>query len=137
MIINVQKMNIKFLHIYKKCTKKCTNWTKLVWTKSGLKLMYVFCTYKQWTNYTKPIKLANWNSLWCFLYIHTMCKLYKIYTNVNWIIYAAADMFFCILSSPTFLTFWILVINYNAFFHFILQLCKISGPNFSYSKRFN
>ena len=31
-----------------------------VQTKNGLKLeMYVFCTYKHRTNYTKPIQLAN------------------------------------------------------------------------------
>ena len=50
--MNVQKMYIKSLHIY----KKCSNCTELV-QSSGLKLkMYVFC-------------------------IQTMYKLYKIYTT--------------------------------------------------------
>ena len=58
--MNVQERYIKFLHIY----KKCTNCTKLeqskVQTKNDLKLeMYVFCTYKQCTNYAKPMQLAN------------------------------------------------------------------------------
>ena len=56
--MNIQKTYIKFLHIYKKCTK-CT---KLVQSSviKGLKLeMYVFCTYKHCTNYTKLIQLAN------------------------------------------------------------------------------
>ena len=30
----------------------------------------------------------------CFLYIQTMCKLYKMHTNVNRIVYAAADQGF-------------------------------------------
>ena len=49
--MNVQKMYIKFLRIY----KKCTNCTKLVQTqtKNGLKLeMYVFVD-KKCTNYAK------------------------------------------------------------------------------------
>ena len=34
-----------------------------------------FCTNKQCTNYTKPIQLANWNCLLCFMYIH-ICTNY-------------------------------------------------------------
>ena len=45
--MNVQKMYI-IQNLYK------------VQTESSLKLeMYVFCTYKQCTNYTKPIQLPN------------------------------------------------------------------------------
>ena len=33
---------------------------KMCKSKNGLKLeMYVFCTYKQYIHYTKPIQLAN------------------------------------------------------------------------------
>ena len=81
MIMNVQTMYITFLHIY----KKCTNFTKLVesldqkpletWnvcflyiqttyklyktykTSSLKQPLYVFCTYKQCTNYTKFIQM--------------------------------------------------------------------------------
>ena len=59
------------LQLYKKCTK--CRYTKLykVQTKKDLKLeMYVFCTYKHCTNYTKCIQ------------------------NINRIIYAAADVCF-------------------------------------------
>ena len=49
-------------YIYTKYVQTVQNFTKLykVQTKNGLKLeMYIFCTYKQCTNYTKPIQLAN------------------------------------------------------------------------------
>ena len=48
MIMNIQKnvQTVQNLHT--------------VQTKNGLKLeMYVFCTYKQCTNYTIPTQLAN------------------------------------------------------------------------------
>ena len=77
-----------------------------VQSKNGLKLeMYGFCTYKQCTNYTKPIPLKRlcmffvhrnniktkqnlYNELTemaflSLLYIQTMYKLYKINTNLN------------------------------------------------------
>ena len=75
----------------KKCTWNSYIYTKNVQTvqnlykfqtKNGLKLeIYVFCTNKQCTNFTKPIQIANWNGLCMFLYIQTMYKLYKIYTT--------------------------------------------------------
>ena len=52
--------------------------------KNSLKLeMYVFCTYKQCTNYTEPIQLVHWKRpLYGFCsYIQIMQKLYKIYTT--------------------------------------------------------
>ena len=69
-----------------------------VQTKNGLKIKkYVFCTYKQCTNYyTKPIKLANWNCLLLF-YVHKN-NVATSYTKPiqlgNRIIYAAADICF-------------------------------------------
>ena len=55
--------------MYKKCTSNSYICTKNVQTvknlykiqtKNSLKIkMYVFCTYKQCTKYTKPIQLAN------------------------------------------------------------------------------
>ena len=121
MIMNEQKSYTSHFYIYTKNVQNIQNLHK-VWTKNGLKLeMYVFCTYYHCTNYKKPIQLANWNSFCicflyiatnnvqtiqnlynkltettfvCFLYIQTMYKLYKMYTNVNWIIYAVADVCF-------------------------------------------
>ena len=64
----------------KKCTWNSYIYTKNVQTvqnlykfqtKNGLKLeIYVFCTNKQCTNFTKPIQIANWNGL-CMFFIHT------------------------------------------------------------------
>ena len=58
MIMNVQQVYIKFLYIYKN-VQTVQNLYK-VQTKNSLKLkMYVFCAYKQCTNYTKPMQPAN------------------------------------------------------------------------------
>ena len=51
MIMNVQNMYIKFLHIYKK-----------------VQTVQNFCIYKQCTKYTKHIQLAETTFI-CFLYI--------------------------------------------------------------------
>ena len=46
--------------------------------------------------------------VYVFGYIKTMCKLYKMYTNVNQIIYAPADVCFVyIYNTSTFFTFQI------------------------------
>ena len=74
LIMNVQKMYIKFLYIYiyiyiqkmYKLYKTCTKFG----LKADWNLMYVFCSYKQCTNYAKPIQLANWNGL-CMFFVHT------------------------------------------------------------------
>ena len=62
MVMSMQKIYIKFLHqisIAKKNVQTVQNLYK-VQTKNDLKLeMCVFCTYKQCTNYTNPIQLAN------------------------------------------------------------------------------
>ena len=65
--------------MYKKCTSNSYICTKnvqtvknlyKVQTKNSLKIkMYVFCTYKQCTKYTKPIQLANWNDSMFFVHI--------------------------------------------------------------------
>ena len=91
---------------------------------------------KQCTNYTKPIQLANWYNLCMFLYTQIMYKLYKIYTNVNWIMHAAADVSFLYIQNLYILYFSNFCINNDTLFHSILQLCKISKQIFSYSKRF-
>ena len=88
-----------------------------VQSKNGLKLeMYGFCTYKQCTNYTKPIPLKRL----CMFFVHRnniktkqnlyneltemafLCLLYKINTNLNWIIYVAADVYTKTLHSLLF-----------------------------------
>ena len=52
-------------------------------TKNSLKLeIYVFCTYKQCTNYTKPIQLPNWNSL-CMFFVYTN-NVQTIQNLYNW-----------------------------------------------------
>ena len=121
MIINVQKM----YKLYKTCTKFKL---KVTWN-----LKHVFCTYKQCTNNTKPIQLANWNSLW-----NSQCTnyTYKMYTNVNWIMYATANVCFLYIQKPYILYFSNFHINNNTIFRSILQLCKISRPIFPYSKRY-
>ena len=59
-----------------------------------------------------------------------------MYTNVNRIIYyAAADVCFLYIQKPYILYFSNFCINNDTIFHSILQLCKISGPLFSYSKK--
>ena len=68
--------------------------------------------------------------------MHTMYKLYKINTNVNRIIYAAADVCFLHTQKPYLLYFSNSRIYNDAIFRSISQLCKISGPIFSYSKRY-
>ena len=103
----------KMYKMYKTCTKFRP---KMAW---NLKCMFFVHTNIVQTSYTKPIQLANWNSFCmffvhknnvqtiqnlynkltettfvCFLYIQTMYKLYKMYTNINRIIYAAADVCF-------------------------------------------
>ena len=56
MIMNVQEIYIKFLQIYKN-VQPVQNLYR-VHTDKSLKLeMYVFCTYKQYTNYTKCIRM--------------------------------------------------------------------------------
>ena len=100
----------KMYKMYKTCTKFSP---KKAW---NLKCMFFAHTN---TNYTKFIQPANWSSFCmffvhtnnvqtiqtlynkltettftCSLYIQTKYKLYKIYTNVNQIIYAATDVFF-------------------------------------------
>ena len=51
--------------------------------------MFSVNTNNVYTNFTKPIKLAKPETAFvCLLYIQTMHKLYKMYTDVNWIIYA-------------------------------------------------
>ena len=80
------------------------------YTTSSLKLhLYVFCTYTQCTNYTKCIPMLIESYMQLLMYV------------------------FCICNNPIFLNF---CINNDAIFHSILQLCEISGPIFSYSKRF-
>ena len=78
-------------YIYTKKIYKLQNLYK-VQTKNGFKLeMFVFCT-----NSTKPIQFKQQpeTAFVCFLYTETMHKLYKTYTNVNWIIYSATDVWF-------------------------------------------
>ena len=108
MKMNVQKMYIK-LQIYIYIKKIIFVYTKVVQTvqnlykvqiERSLKLeMYVFCTCKQCANYAVPIQLV------CFLYIQTTHKLYRMYTNVNRIIYGAADVYLFIYKNCTFFTF--------------------------------
>ena len=69
MIMNIQKMCIKFLHIY----KKCTNCTKLVHSSNQKRFeiwnvcfLFMQIMYKLY----KTIKVANWNSL-CMFFVHT------------------------------------------------------------------
>ena len=59
-----------------------------------------------------------------------------MYTNVNRIIYAAADICFLYIQKPYILCFPNFRINSDAIFRSISQLCKISGPLFSYSEKF-
>ena len=59
-----------------------------------------------------------------------------MYTNVNQIIYVAADVCFLYIHKPYILYFSNFRINNDAIFHSILQLCKIYEPIFSYSERF-
>ena len=75
----------------------------------------------------------------CFLYIQTINKLYKMYTNDtgNRIIYAPADVCFVLLyNTSTFFTFRIFVSVMMSIFRSIPKLWKISGPNVIYSKVF-
>ena len=103
--------------MYKKCTSNLYIYTKnvqsvqnlyKVQTKNGLKLeMFVFCTYKQWTSYAKPTQLKGLTEtvFVCFMFLQTMYKLYKIYANVKWIIFAAADVCFFVYKTSKFSTF--------------------------------
>ena len=60
-----------------------------------------------------------------------------MYTNVNQIIYAAANSIFIYTKTlHPFLYFLDFHVNNDAIFCSILQLCKISGPIFSYSKKY-
>ena len=70
-------MYIKFLH--KKCTN-CTNLYKVQAEKSLKIEIYVFCMYKQCTNYAKPIQLANRNRP-CrfFVYKHNVQTIQNVY----------------------------------------------------------
>ena len=52
----------KLYKLYKTCTK--------FGLKADWNLMNVFCSFKQSTNYAKPIQLANWNGL-CMFFVHT------------------------------------------------------------------
>ena len=101
MIMNVQEIYIKFLHIYKKNIQT----TKLVQSSDQKRLQTwnVFCT-----NSTKPIQFKQQpeTAFVCFLYTETMHKLYKTYTNVNWIIYSATDVCFLYMQRPHILYFW-------------------------------
>ena len=109
--------NTKFVYIF--CIQKLYKWWMYknvqtvenlykVQTKNGFKLeMYVFCTYTQCTNYIKCIQML-------------------IESYMRLLMYA-----FCIYKNPIFFTFQI-----SAIFRSILQLCKISRPIFSYSKKF-
>ena len=64
-----------------------------------------------------------------------MYKLYKMYTNVDRIKYVVADVCFLYIQKPYILYFSNFRINNDAIFHCISQqLCKLSGPMFSYSK---
>ena len=77
-------LNFVLYWIYKKCTSNSYIYIYIYTTnvqtiqnlykvqiKNGLRLeMYVYCIYKQCTNYTKLIQLANWNSF-CMLFVHT------------------------------------------------------------------
>ena len=90
-------------YIYTKKIYKLQNLYK-VQTKNGFKLeMFVFCT-----NSTKPIQFKQQpeTAFVCFLYTETMHKLYKTYTNVNWIIYSATDVCFLYMQRPHILYFW-------------------------------
>ena len=83
-----------------------------------------FCMFFVHTNNVKTIqnlynKLTETTVVW-FLYIKTMYKLYKMHTNVNRIIYAAAAD----------------AADDNTIFRSISHFCKIYGPLFSYSKGF-
>ena len=73
-IFCIQKLyKSKFCMImYKKCTSNSYIYTKNVQTVKNL--------------YKVPTKNGSKLEMLCFLYIHTMCKLYKIYTNVNCVI---------------------------------------------------
>ena len=60
-ILHTKIVQIKILYD-NICTKNVQTVKNLykVQTKNSLKIkMYVFCTYKQCTKYTKPIQLAN------------------------------------------------------------------------------
>ena len=88
--------------MYKKCTSNSYIYTKnvqpvqnlyKVQTKNGLKLeMYVFCTYKQCTNCTKPIQVANWNGL-CMFFVH----INNVQTIRNLHNYLTEKIFVCFL----------------------------------------
>ena len=59
-----------------------------------------------------------------------------MYTNVNQIIYAADDVCFLYTKPLHSLLFEYFYINNDAIFHSISHFRKISGPIFSYAKRF-
>ena len=80
--------------------------------KYGLKLETgVCCTYKQCTNYTKCMKMLI--ESYVLLLMYDLC-----------------------IQDPNILYFSNFCFNNDAIFRAILQLCKILGPMFSYSKRF-
>ena len=55
-------------------------------------------------------------------------------TNVDRMIYVAADVCFLYIQKLYIVYFSNIFINNNAIFHSILQLCKISGPIFHIQK---
>ena len=65
--MNVQEINIKFLHIHKKCSYKLYKTCK-VQTKNGLKHDFCMLTHVQ-TIGTKSIQIVNSNGL-CMFFLH-------------------------------------------------------------------
>ena len=106
----------------------------LFWTKrshplpNNLYKSYAKCIQKLY----KTLKLYLFCREMSYKLKLCMYKLYKIYTNVNRVIHAATDV--CL--NLYILYFSNFCINNDAIFCSILQLCKISGPIFSYSKIF-
>ena len=70
--------------------------------------MYIFCAYKQCSNYTKCIQMLIESYMLLMMYFFCMQNLYILY-------------------------FLNLCVN-DAIFHSVLQLCKILGPIFLYWK---
>ena len=101
----------KLYKLYKTC-KMCKENMYKNRLKYGLKLETgVCCTYKQCTNYTKCMKMLI--ESYVLLLMYDLC-----------------------IQDPNILYFSNFCFNNDAIFRAILQLCKILGPMFSYSKRF-
>ena len=108
MIMNVQEIHQIATYIQKNVQTVQNLYN--IQTKNSLKLeICVFCTYKQCTNYIKPIQPANWNRF-CMIFAHThnvqtIQNVYKCQSNH---IYMQPLMFvFLYIQKPYILYFWI------------------------------